>query len=73
MVERDDDSREVRELLRELEQLRERLHAFVGREYRPERLQEARDLSDRLDALVVRYTRLTEQRRPAEGADGRTG
>ena len=73
MVERDDDSREVRELLRELEQLRERLHAFVGREYRPERLQEARDLSDRLDALVVRYTRLTEERRPVEGADGHKG
>lgn len=73
MTDRDGDSREIRELLRELEQLRERLHAFVGREYRPERLQEARDLSDRLDALVVRYTRLTEMGQRAAAADSRKG
>lgn len=52
---------QVRELLLELERLRERLHSFVGAEYSPTRLQEARELSDRLDELVVRYTRLLQQ------------
>lgn len=51
---------DIQELLRELERLRQRLHSFVGSEYRPERLQEARALSDRLDELVVRYTNLTQ-------------
>lgn len=58
---------QVRELLLELERLRERLHGFVGAEYSPRRLQEARDLSDRLDELVVRYTRLLQEREAEAG------
>lgn len=58
---------EIQELLQELEQLRQRLHSFVGSEYRPERLQEARELSDRLDELVVRHTRLMQASRAADG------
>ncbi len=57
-IEESGDGNETAGLLQELERLRERLHRFVGGEYRPERLQEARELSDRLDELIVRYTRM---------------
>lgn len=61
---------EIQELLHELERLRQRLHSFVGSEYRPERLQEARELSDRIDEMVVRYTRLVQVRRDAGAGTG---
>ncbi|MHB9145927.1 MAG: hypothetical protein ACYC5Y_11400 [Symbiobacteriia bacterium] len=57
-IEESGNGNEAASLLQELERLRELLHRFVGGEYRPERLQEARELSDRLDELVVRYTRM---------------
>lgn len=57
-IEESSNENEVANLLQELERLRERLHKFVGGEYKPERIQEASELSHRLDELVVRYTRL---------------
>lgn len=52
-----DENSEV-EVLKELEDLREKLHRFIGGKYVPERFQEAREISARLDEIIVKYTRL---------------
>ena len=46
------------EVLKELEDLREKLYRFVGGQYAPEKFQEAREISVRLDKIIVEYARL---------------
>jgi len=53
--------------LKELEDLREKLHRFIGGHYAPERFQEAREISARLDEIIVKYTRLQRSQSVSSG------
>ncbi|MCL6451041.1 MAG: hypothetical protein K6T75_07115 [Acetobacteraceae bacterium] len=49
------------DLYRTLEELREKLHSIVGPEYNRGRVQEARQVSRRIDQLIVRIMRPTAE------------
>lgn len=50
------------ELLQALEELRAELYSMIGSDHDPQRLQQAGDISRRLDEMVVKVTRLWQQR-----------